>query len=690
MKTNHSQFSILNSPFILAALLFCYANLHAEYSDKRNRKADSLEQVLATKSLPDFELSKLYGELTWAYFNTDTKKAMDYTRKRIALAKKGGYAKQLSLSYISFAELLPTFNQYDSAHYYFDKALEATASMKTAKTPDGIPYTEKIIDELYSEIYGGIGNLYNMEGKNLEAIAYYQKAMKIFEQYDYKESQCVAYYNIGELYKSMENYDQAEVNFNKLDSLSHITNDSLHIVYAKFGLSIILLHHKEYDKALQNANIAYNYFFSHPEEVNYKIKTLNLLAGIYMEGYNDNKRAEQYLQQALQIVANNADDVEPIDKSQTLASLSGIYLKRGEWRKAEQTALKALAANDVELSNTASIYRSLSKAYAHLGAAAKADEYFDKYDAIISLWSNKNYQSAIREMETKYDTEKKNFEIAHQQQIIKNQNLQRRLLIGGVAVLVVFLALLWYMLRLRDRRNRALADMNATKDKFFSIISHDLKNPAVAQRDALLLLIKNIGLWDVPQLAKYYEGLLETAEGQVELVYNLLNWAQIQTGRMTYTPATFNLLARLRSDISMIRKMAENKGITFVAEIPEDAVVTGDSNMLAIVVRNLLTNAVKFTPAGGTVTLNISPATVHPVPCALYRISVTDTGIGMSEEQIRNLFRLDSRQSSRGTADEQGSGLGLIVCKELLEKHGSELHIESEEGKGSRFWFELG
>jgi len=139
-------------------------------------------------------------------------------------------------------------------------------------------------------------------------------------------------------------------------------------------------------------------------------------------------------------------------------------------------------------------------------------------------------------------------------------------------------------------------------------------------------------LWNVDALTDYYDELLKSADGQVELLYNLL------------------------------------------------------------------TNAIKFTPAGGTVTLKASPNPSKGGEFSLpfgegrggaYTISVADTGVGMSEDQVCNLFKLDSWQSRRGTADEQGSGLGLIVCKELLEKHGSELHVESEEDKGSRFWFEL-
>ena len=133
--------------------------------------------------------------------------------------------------------------------------------------------------------------------------------------------------------------------------------------------------------------------------------------------------------------------------------------------------------------------------------------------------------------------------------------------------------------------------------------------------------------------------------------------------------------------------MAENKGVAFSAQIPENAIVAGDSNMLVIVVRNLLINAVKFTPAGGQVMFEVLQGCKDGAQG--YTIAVSDTGIGMTEEQTGKLFHMDSARSRKGTAGEEGSGLGLIVCRELLEKHGSELHIESEEGKGSRFWFEL-
>ena len=178
----------------------------------------------------------------------------------------------------------------------------------------------------------------------------------------------------------------------------------------------------------------------------------------------------------------------------------------------------------------------------------------------------------------------------------------------------------------------------------------------------------------------------------MELIYHLLNWAQLQTGRMSYTPSTFNLLARLLPDLSLIRKMADNKQITFHSNIPDDLFLTADSDMITTTIRNLLTNAIKFTSTPGEVSLSIEPSTgafrqaqCDHTPLA-HKISISDTGTGIPPAQLRTLFSLDR---PKGMATDHNTGLGLIVCKELLEKHGTTLHVQSEVGKGSTFWFTI-
>ncbi|MDR3261490.1 MAG: hypothetical protein LBT78_06605 [Tannerella sp.] len=218
------------------------------------------------------------------------------------------------------------------------------------------------------------------------------------------------YYNISELYLAMENYERTEIYNAKLDALAHELNDSLYMAHAKKNIGLIyFLHYKDYAQALENVNKAYRYYFTHPEEGEKKAVILNILSEIYLNGYNDDRRAEEYASQALQI-SDTFDS--PFSKAAALHLLSAVRLKRGEWRKSEQLALQALDADCTELTNTLYLYENLAKAYAKLGESDKAWEYFDKSHALQASWSNRLYQSVLTEMEVKYETEKKELQIS--------------------------------------------------------------------------------------------------------------------------------------------------------------------------------------------------------------------------------------------------------------------------------------
>ena len=685
LKINNLFF--FNFPLILLfIILLSCGSLFAQNIDHRKfyPEIDSLENLLATNPPTGEKLAATYYDLSLAYSETNIDKSMEYAGKCLNTAILINDCGYTAFAYGMLGLLNYYISQYDSAIVYYNKALEAIERMRDYPQK----YMEDDVDDEFSKNCGNLGNLFNIQGDYHKAIDCYQKALTVFKKYNWIGSQSMVYKNIGEMYMAIDNYEEAEINLTQSDSLSHIRNDSLRIASVKLSFGRLYLYKKEYAKALQNAEIAYGYYISHPEEGIKKAESLNILADIYLEGYNNWTRATEYAQNAL-LLLNGLDS--PREEAISWRIISTLHLKRKQWHQAEQMALKALATDDSEPANTLALYGILCKAYAQLGNPAKSNEYFDKHKELQSSWSTKHYQSSIREMEVKYETEKKNLEIVRQQNVIASQNMQRWLLAGGVAVCVVFLVLLWYMLRLRTRRNHALAEhnhilseMNTTKDKFFNIISHDLKNPAVALLDALKLLAKNGQHWDIDTLTEYYSELLYSAEGHVELIFHLLNWAKAQTGRITCKPEKFDLASHIRFDVSQIRNIAAKKDVTLDDIIADDVLILGDSLIITTVVRNLLTNAVKFTPADGTVTLS-----AESTSNGRYIIAVSDTGIGMTKEQISNLYHLDSAQSQLGTAGEQGTGLGLIVCRDLLDKHGSALHIESEEGKGSKFWFEV-
>ena len=479
--------------------------------------------------------------------------------------------------------------------------------------------------------------------------------------------------------------------------------------------------------------LAHNYSLLRPQNFEKVLETLNEALRIALLNNATLETTTIYLyfstcyydMGAFEIAKEYAFKALEIDRElETKKGMSAdmLYIAQAEFALQNIRETKKWALEGYAIAKENGFLSTLEEVTKILSAVSLYNRDFDDYylylnenDSIKKNLDQDKQSMIVQDLETKYEMAKKELEIERQQQVIRRRDIQRGLLVAGVTVCAVLLVLLWFMLRLRSRRNAALnernlalsernaalSEMNATKDKFFSIISHDLRNPVVAQRDALKMLVQNSSVWDADMLSGYYRELLNSADGQVELVYNLLSWAQLQTGRITYNPSTFNLAHRLRSDINLIRNMAEKKGVAFAASIPEDADITGDAAMLSIVVRNLLTNAVKFTEASpdpsrrgeeGTVTLSATP--VYGGGDATdtvtgYVIAVSDTGVGMSEEQVDSLFRLDSARSQPGTAGEQGTGLGLIVCRDLLERHGCELRVESKKGVGSTFSFEL-
>jgi signal transduction histidine kinase len=487
---------------------------------------------------------------------------------------------------------------------------------------------------------------------------------------------------MAQLYRDIYNIEKAIEYGEKSVAL----NNKDPFAYLALGLAYATAHNYE------KANIYYEKALL-LNETNYNDYLQGLLyyfiASSAFSSYDINK-AEKYIHLALEINR----PFGPPNYYSDLILLSKVEQVKGNSKEAEKHAKEALQiAIELEtLEEQKYCYSILSELAIAKGNHLESIKYWEECDLVeIAIATNLTLH-ATEEMAVKYETAKKEFEIEQQKTIITNQNLQRIFLASGIVVCILMLVLLLFLLRLRTRRNSELAEMNLTKDKFFNIISHDLKNPAVAQRNALQVLVKNARTWNTDTLTDYYDELLKSAEGQVELLLNLLNWSQLQTGRIAYNPETF-AMSELSTNFSLIRNMAENKGIAFNIQMPVNAIITCDSKMLITIIRNLLVNAVKFTATGGRVTLDISPCNdgrdVASNVSTKYTVSISDTGVGMSELHLNTLFHLESAHSHPGTAGEQGTGLGLIICKELVEKLGSKLHVDSVEGVGSKFWFNV-
>ena len=165
------------------------------------------------------------------------------------------------------------------------------------------------------------------------------------------------------------------------------------------------------------------------------------------------------------------------------------------------------------------------------------------------------------------------------------------------------------------------------------------------------------------------------------MLNNLLEWSRSQTGNIEFTPESFDISALIKESKGLLCTQAQNKRISILDDSNLSARVTAHRQSLSTVVRNLISNSIKFTPEGGLIKLATKQKKDHVV------VSIADTGVGKSQEEIDKLFRIDSKHTTKGTADEKGTGLGLILCKDFVEKNGGRLWVESEEGKGSVFYF---
>lgn len=228
-----------------------------------------------------------------------------------------------------------------------------------------------------------------------------------------------------------------------------------------------------------------------------------------------------------------------------------------------------------------------------------------------------------------------------------------------------------------------LKELNTTKDKFFSIIAHDLKNPFITIMGFSDILLSDYNELTDEERKYYIEEMKKSADLSHDLLQNLLQWSRSQTGRIDYHPEKLNLLETIEENFVLLKKSAENKMIELNHNISKDVFVNADEAMLNTVFRNLLTNAIKFSNKNGKISVTVSDNEYS------FLINVRDTGIGMNKERVNELFKLDSTNSTAGTSGETGTGLGLILCKEFIEKHGGKIWVESEEGKGSTFSFTL-
>jgi signal transduction histidine kinase len=229
-----------------------------------------------------------------------------------------------------------------------------------------------------------------------------------------------------------------------------------------------------------------------------------------------------------------------------------------------------------------------------------------------------------------------------------------------------------------------LRKTNETKDKFFSIIAHDLRAPLATFSSFLLALSDDDDSFTADEIDLITKSTQKSLKNLTDLLNNLLQWSRAQMGSIQFNPQPILLRELTQQNLGLFAEDAAIKQIALEAKVDSDAIAFADANMIDFVIRNLVSNAIKFTSPGGSVLVSSAKE-----ESGYLSVSISDTGVGIAPENVKKLFNLGGGFTTIGTANEKGTGLGLVLCKEFVEKNGGVINVESREGKGTRFTFTL-
>jgi len=235
--------------------------------------------------------------------------------------------------------------------------------------------------------------------------------------------------------------------------------------------------------------------------------------------------------------------------------------------------------------------------------------------------------------------------------------------------------------------NEELKKLNEMKDRFFSIVSHDLRSPFAGILTMTDIIKNHANTFSKEELISMLQSLNETAQQTYKFIEDLLEWSRSQMGRIQMNIVEEDLYKIVTGTILTLKQQAEIKNIEIDSRIQSGTFAMFDNNMMATIVRNLISNAIKFTPKGGKITLKAEA--IEKEGKRFIRLAVSDTGVGMTEQQVANLFSLDKVQSTPGTEKEKGTGLGIMICRDFINKMNGELSVESKLNEGTTFFVDV-
>jgi signal transduction histidine kinase len=622
----------------------------------QQNEIDSLKRLLLYAK--DTTYIKLLTDICWKYRNINSDSAEKYGKEALPLAQKANKPYLITLANQYLGVIAQSKGKYAESLEYYYKVIELAEKYN---------YSERL-----AYLYQSMGRMNQQQGDYEQAIKYTQQSLSLFKKLNHQLGLSDCYLTLGEVYTKISAYPQALNFYRQALAIRQQINhkEGLGAVYSLIGET--LLQQGKYQEALDSLQKAEK-IFSAIQDIRSKIAVLNRIAKVYS------------------FQKNWEDALEYARTSEKLAKQTGIT------------------------ESIKDIYLTIIDIYIGKNDYVNAYHYQRMLSAYKDSLSDKEKEERNQEIQAKYLTNKRLQDIER----LKAENQNQRIIIY-LSLVIAFLLLIGgiiFYLNIQEKKkhnqllllqkkqiqeaNEKLAQFNKDilaqnesitqekekqekinhfKDKLFSIISHDLRNPLASLKGGLELLKEDfLSTQDKNHLIEWLSRDLQATS---YLLDNLLNWTKTQMQGLKINAIEVNLSNLIEENFNLFRPHAENKKISLQSNVPADVYVWADIEMTKLIVRNLIHNAIKYTSFMGVVRVSTFFVDTYVI------IAVQDTGRGMSKEEQEKLFGIE-HFSKQGTSNEKGSGLGLLLVKDFVEKNNGTIWVESIENKGSTFSFTL-
>ena len=709
----------MNSSFLNLSILIFLSSLLFEtgvYGETvQNVKADSLRKKL--ENTIGVEKISTQLELALHVFESNKQEAIVLAKSALETAQEIGDLKLEMRSYFVYGRIFLASGDIALSQAYYDTALYISNVIGDLEYKgeilfrQGVNYYRKSEQlkalETYSEalavcregdnfkvmgsIYSMMGTIFRVNGMYDRAIEYNIKSSLSYKKANYKEGNAWINYLIGRIYadlksplKALEYFNESLSIYERIASMDGNEN-GVAICREQIALQEMIL--GNYNKARSSIDIVLNI---HTEgKSKYGISSAYIIYGKIEFSAGNFLLAEDYLRKSLDL-KKEVDDV--LGFSVIYEYLGLCLVAKGQMN--DGIALLKQGLEQAEINQQRKIQLDIHKKLANLflstNEPGKASFYQNE---VIEIQDELLFGAAsvkMEQLQALYEIDEKNnqiLELEKEKEIsslrIKQQRTSQILMVIGILLAVIIAIAIYLFSRKIQKNNQQLEEINITKDKLFSIISHDLQGPMGTVLGLSEVLLKKLEDKNESNSNLIVHSMHKSISETFDLLTNLLQWASTQIKGIKYNPVTISMIDLANKTLNSIANQAQRKNIKITVDIDLKIKVFADVNMLDGILRNLITNAIKFTNEDGNIVLSAIQTN------RLTQVCIKDDGIGMSSDTSNNLFSLDTNTSTFGTNGERGTGLGLIVCKEFVGMHKGEIWVESTPNEGSSFYFTI-